>query len=110
MSSRMIGDLNLLLGSCLFCSFEMKSRPTLPCFPASFVGGRTRPRRIFADLFSSPVPSWGEVPEADDEAVPMAPLRQRHLRLFDDDDDGPSSKIREEELAEIWRKYSIPHQ
>ncbi|KAF2596339.1 hypothetical protein F2Q68_00007764 [Brassica cretica] len=76
----------------------------LPAFPASFLGERVRPRRLFVDPFSSPVPSWGNVPEADD-AVPMAPLRQRRSLL--PDDDGPYSEIREGKLAEIQRKYLI---
>ncbi|KAF3531420.1 hypothetical protein DY000_02039529 [Brassica cretica] len=45
-------------------------------FLSSIVGGRARPRRPFTDPFSSPVPSWGNVLEADSEAVPMAPLRR----------------------------------
>ncbi|KAG2292843.1 hypothetical protein Bca52824_039512 [Brassica carinata] len=51
--------------------------PELLAFPSSLVGGRPRPRGLFTDPFSSPVPSWGNVPEADSEAVLMAPLRQR---------------------------------
>ncbi|KAF2619943.1 hypothetical protein F2Q68_00039355 [Brassica cretica] len=62
----------------------------LSAFPASFVGGCMRPRRLFADPFSSSVPSWGNFLEAD-EAAPMAPLRQRRSLL--PDDDGPCSKI-----------------
>ena len=38
-------------------------------FLSSLVRGRARPRRPFADPFSSPVPSWGNVPEADSEVV-----------------------------------------
>ncbi|KAF3546344.1 hypothetical protein DY000_02006490 [Brassica cretica] len=34
-------------------------------FLSSLVGGRTRPRHPFTDPFSSPVPSWGNVPKAD---------------------------------------------
>ena len=49
----------------------------LPSLPASLVGGRVRPRRLFADPFSSPATSHGEVPEADNEAILMAPLKQR---------------------------------
>lgn len=66
-----------------------------------------RPRRIFGDPFSSPIPSWGDVPEADDEAVLMALWRQRRSQLSEDYD-GPCSEIHEEELIEIRRKYSIP--
>ncbi|WZZ27573.1 hypothetical protein YC2023_010974 [Brassica napus] len=47
--------------------------PELLVFPSSLVGGRPRPRRLLTDPFSSPIPSWGDVPEADSEAVPMAP-------------------------------------
>ncbi|KAL0846970.1 hypothetical protein Bca101_020216 [Brassica carinata] len=47
----------------------------------------------------------GEIPEADSEAVPMAPLRQRRLHLLNSD--GPRSKICEGELANIWRQYLI---
>ncbi|KAG2267180.1 hypothetical protein Bca52824_074259 [Brassica carinata] len=42
--------------------------PELLLFPSSLVGGRPRPHR--------PFPSCGDVPEADSEAVPMAPLRR----------------------------------
>ena len=83
----------------------MDQSSNLPAFPASFVGGFIRPCRLFADPFSSPVPSWGNVPEADDEVVPVAPLRQHRSQL--PDDDGPCSVIRGEELMEIRRKYSI---
>ncbi|KAF3576698.1 hypothetical protein DY000_02030941 [Brassica cretica] len=58
--------------------------PELLMFPSSLVGGRPRPRRPFTDSFSSYVPSWGDVPEADGEAVPMAPLRRRHSCFFDE--------------------------
>ncbi|KAF3568238.1 hypothetical protein DY000_02014399 [Brassica cretica] len=50
--------------------------PELLMFPSSLVGGRPRPHRPFTDPFSSHVPSWGDVPEANGEAVPMAPLRR----------------------------------
>ncbi|XP_048598041.1 polyadenylate-binding protein RBP47C-like [Brassica napus] len=53
-----------------------KMNPELLSIPSSFVGGRPRPRRPFTDPFSFPVPSWGDVPEAVSEAVPMAPLRR----------------------------------
>ncbi|CDY08695.1 BnaC03g54870D [Brassica napus] len=39
--------------------------PELLAFPSSLVGGRPRPRGLFTDPFSSPVPSWGNVPEVD---------------------------------------------
>ena len=68
------------------------------------MGGRARPRRTFTDPFSSPVPSLGNVLEADSEAVPMAPLRRIRSYFFDD---GPRSEIREGELADIRRKYLI---
>ncbi|KAF3503745.1 hypothetical protein F2Q69_00042944 [Brassica cretica] len=80
----------------------MNPEPLL--FLSSLVGGRARPRRPFTDHFSSPVPSWGNVPEADSEAVPMAPLRKLCSCFFDD---GPRSKIREGDLANIKRKYLI---
>lgn len=47
----------------------MNNHLDLPAFPTSFVGGRTRPRRLFADLFSSHIPTWGEIPEADSAAL-----------------------------------------
>ncbi|KAF3550910.1 hypothetical protein DY000_02007494 [Brassica cretica] len=81
----------------------IKMNPELLAFPSSLMGGRPRPRRLFADPFSSPVPSWGNVPEADSEAVPMAPLRRRCSCFFDD---GPRSGIREGDLAYMWRKYA----
>ncbi|KAF2604412.1 hypothetical protein F2Q70_00025908 [Brassica cretica] len=63
--------------------------PELLAFPSSLMGGRPRPLRLFTDPFSSPIPSWGDVPEADSEGVPMAPLKRRrsclwkgHLREF----------------------------
>ena len=68
------------------------------------MGGRARPRRTFTDPFSSPVPSLGNVLEADSEAVPMAPLRRIRSYFFDD---GPRSEIREGDLANIMRKYLI---
>ncbi|KAF3550564.1 hypothetical protein DY000_02007204 [Brassica cretica] len=58
-------------------------------------------RRI---TFSSPIPSWGDVLEADSEEVPKAPLRRRRSCFFDD---GPRSEIREGDLADIRRKYAI---
>ncbi|KAF3597864.1 hypothetical protein DY000_02020575 [Brassica cretica] len=64
----------------------------LHLFPSSLVGGRTRPCLPFTDPFSSPVPSWGDVREADSEAVSMAPLRRLCPCFFDD---GPRAEIRE---------------
>ncbi|KAF2606084.1 hypothetical protein F2Q68_00043884 [Brassica cretica] len=80
--------------------------PELLSFPSSLVGGRARPRRPFTDPFSSPVPFWGNVLEADSEAVPMAPLRRLRSCFFDD---GPRSEIREGDLANIRRNYLIHH-
>ncbi|KAF2548699.1 hypothetical protein F2Q70_00021509 [Brassica cretica] len=68
------------------------------------MGGRARPHRPFTDPFSSPVPSLGNVPEADSEAVPMAPQRRLRSCFFDD---GPHSEIREGDLANIRRKCLI---
>ncbi|KAL0826723.1 hypothetical protein Bca101_050400 [Brassica carinata] len=73
-------------------------------FPSSLVGGCPKPRRPFTDPFSSHVPSWGGVREADSEAVSMAPLRRLRSCFFDD---GPRSEIREEDLANMRRKYAI---
>ncbi|KAF3585726.1 hypothetical protein F2Q69_00030359 [Brassica cretica] len=78
--------------------------PELLMFPSSLVGGRPRPRHPFTDPFSSSVPSWGDVPEADSEAVSMAPLRRLRSCFFDD---GPRSEIRERDLANMRRKYAI---
>ncbi|KAG2298787.1 hypothetical protein Bca52824_035259 [Brassica carinata] len=82
----------------------MNNRSELPSFPASFMGGRARPRCPLADPFSSPIPAWVEVLEDDCEAVPMAPLKYRCSYFLDD---GPRSEIREEGLMEIRRKYGI---
>ncbi|KAF3552073.1 hypothetical protein DY000_02006346 [Brassica cretica] len=78
--------------------------PELLSFPSSLVGGRTKLRHPFTDPFSSPVPSLGNVPEADSEAVLMAPLRRLCSCFFDD---GPRSEIREGDLANMRRKYVI---
>ncbi|KAL0771845.1 hypothetical protein Bca101_036996 [Brassica carinata] len=80
----------------------MNSEPL--SFLSSLVGGRARPRRSFTDPFSFPIPSWGNVPEADSEAVPMVPLRRLRSCFFDD---GPHSEIQEGDLAKIRRKYLI---
>ncbi|KAL0759192.1 hypothetical protein Bca101_075342 [Brassica carinata] len=71
-------------------------------FPSSLMGCHPRPGRPFTVPFSYPIPSSGDVPEADSEAVPMAPLRRRHSCFFND---GPLSEIREGDLANIRRKY-----
>ncbi|KAF3563943.1 hypothetical protein DY000_02018067 [Brassica cretica] len=76
-----------------------------PAFSSSFVGGRTRPRRLSADPFSSSTSVWGEISEADNEAVPMAPLRQRRSNFLED---GPRSEIQEESLINIRKKFAIP--
>ncbi|WZZ88364.1 hypothetical protein YC2023_116943 [Brassica napus] len=73
-------------------------------FLSSLVGGRARPSLPFTDPFSSPVPSLGNVLEADSEAVPMAPLRRLRSCFFDD---GSRSEVRERDLANIRRKYLI---
>ncbi|KAF3602312.1 hypothetical protein F2Q69_00035292 [Brassica cretica] len=78
--------------------------PDLLTFKFSLMGRRSRPRCLVTDPFSSSIPSWGDVPEADSETVPMAPLRRRPSCFFDD---GPRSKIREGDLADIQRKYAI---
>ncbi|KAF3509574.1 hypothetical protein F2Q69_00007077 [Brassica cretica] len=78
--------------------------PEFLMFSSSLVGGRPRLRRPFTDPFSSPVPSWGNVPQADSEAVPMAPLRRLRSCFFDD---GPLPEIREGDLANMRRKYAI---
>uniref|UniRef100_M4FH79 Uncharacterized protein n=1 Tax=Brassica campestris TaxID=3711 RepID=M4FH79_BRACM len=67
-------------------------------------GGRVRPRRLFADTFSSPATSDGEVPEADNEAILMVPLKQRCSYVLDD---GPCSEIQKEDLMAIRMKYAI---
>ncbi|KAF3535727.1 hypothetical protein F2Q69_00023810 [Brassica cretica] len=76
-----------------------------PAFPSSFVGGRTRPRLLSADPFSSPTSVWGEISKVDNEAVPMAPLRQRFSYFLED---GPRSEIQEESLINIRKKFAIP--
>ncbi|KAF3535072.1 hypothetical protein F2Q69_00022637 [Brassica cretica] len=73
-------------------------------FPSSLVDGRPRPRRPFTDPFSSPAPSWGDVSEANNEAVLMAPLRRLRSYFFDD---SPRSKIQEGDLTRMRRKYVI---
>ncbi|KAF2596265.1 hypothetical protein F2Q68_00009769 [Brassica cretica] len=78
--------------------------PELLSLPSSLLGGRPRPCRPFTDPFSPPVPSWGDIPEADSEAVPIAPLRRLYSCFFDD---GPQTEIQEGDLANMRRKYAI---
>ncbi|KAL0846869.1 hypothetical protein Bca101_020115 [Brassica carinata] len=75
-----------------------------PDLPALFVGGHSRPCRLSADPFSSPIASFGTASDAGSEAVPMAPLKQRDCFALND---GPCSKIRERYLEVIRRKYGI---
>ncbi|KAF3602228.1 hypothetical protein F2Q69_00035314 [Brassica cretica] len=94
-------------GRLFFWSADFRLRkvnPELLVLPSSLVGGRPRPRHLFTDPFSSPIPSWGDVPEADSKAVLMAPLRRRRSCFFDD---GPRTEIREGDLADMRRKYAI---
>ncbi|WZZ52483.1 hypothetical protein YC2023_052590 [Brassica napus] len=72
--------------------------------PASLMGGRARPCRLFADPFSSPVASFGEVSGMDSDVIPMAPLKQRGSLVFDD---GHRSEIQEGDLKVIRKKYGI---
>ncbi|KAF2567564.1 hypothetical protein F2Q68_00025396 [Brassica cretica] len=67
----------------------------------SFVGGHSRPRRFPGDPFSAPVLSCGEASEAGDQTVLLALLKRWRSRLCDvdeEDDDGPGSEIRNENL------------
>ena len=72
--------------------------------PASFVGGRLRPCRLFADPFSSPIASFGMASETRSEAIPKAPLKQHESFTLDD---GPRSEIPEGGLKAIRKKYGI---
>ena len=74
-------------------------------FPAASVGGYVKPHLFLDDPFSSPVSSWERVSGTDDEAAPIAPLKQRRSYLLDD---GPRSQVRGEDLVEIRRRYVIP--
>ncbi|KAG2282802.1 hypothetical protein Bca52824_054022 [Brassica carinata] len=76
----------------------------LPSLLASLVGGRVRPRCLFADPFSLTAASHREVPEADNEAILMAPSKQRCSYVLDD---RPCSEIEEEDLMAIRRRYAI---
>uniref|UniRef100_A0A0D3A8K9 Uncharacterized protein n=1 Tax=Brassica oleracea var. oleracea TaxID=109376 RepID=A0A0D3A8K9_BRAOL len=78
--------------------------PELLMFPSSLVGGRPMPRHPFTESFSSHVPSWGDVPEADCEAVSMAPLSRRRSCFLDD---VPRSENLEGDLASMRRKFAI---
>ncbi|KAF3610816.1 hypothetical protein DY000_02049171 [Brassica cretica] len=79
--------------------------PDISAFPSSYVGERTRLRRLSADPFSSPTSVWGEISEPDNEAVPMAPLRQRCSYFLDD---GPRYEIQEDSIINIQMKLAIP--
>ncbi|KAF3535393.1 hypothetical protein F2Q69_00023149 [Brassica cretica] len=81
-----------------------KMNSDLPSFLASLVGGRVRPRCLFADPFSLTAASHREVPEADNEAILMAPSKQRCSYVLDD---RPCSEIEEEDLMAIRRRYAI---
>ena len=72
--------------------------------PASLVGGRVRPCRLFTDPFLSPVASFGEVSETDSKVIPRAPLKQHGSLVLDD---GPRSEIQEGSLKVIRMKYGI---
>ncbi|KAG5393567.1 hypothetical protein IGI04_023530 [Brassica rapa subsp. trilocularis] len=72
--------------------------------PGPLMFSEEGPRHPFTNPFSSPIPSWGDVPEADSEAVPMAPLRRLCSCFFDD---GLRSEIREGDLVNMRRKYVI---
>ncbi|KAL0876699.1 hypothetical protein Bca101_026404 [Brassica carinata] len=82
----------------------MNNCSKLPSFPASFVGGRTRPCHPPADPFSSSISAWAEVPEADCELVPMAPLKLHRSYLLDD---GPRSEIRSRGDRGMKRRYDL---
>ncbi|KAF3506948.1 hypothetical protein F2Q69_00006015 [Brassica cretica] len=73
--------------------------------PISFSGsarmGDLDATSSFHRSFPISCPFLGDIPEADSEAVPMAPLRRRRSCLFDD---GPRSEIREGDLANMRRK------
>ncbi|KAL0796286.1 hypothetical protein Bca101_067663 [Brassica carinata] len=79
--------------------------PECSLFPAAPVGGHVKPRLFSDDPFSSPVSSWERASRTDDEAAPMAPLKQGRSHLLDD---GPRSRDRGEDLFEIRRRYVIP--
>ncbi|KAF2596862.1 hypothetical protein F2Q68_00010489 [Brassica cretica] len=81
-----------------------KMNSDLPSLLASLVGGRVRPRCLFADPFSLTAASHREVPEADNEAILMAPSKQRCSYVLDD---GPCSEIEEEDLMANRRRYAI---
>lgn len=77
--------------------------------PASRVGGHVRPQRLFCDPFASPILTPGMTSRVGSEDSPTTPLRQRHFRPFDDEDeDGPKSDIGTEDLTEIRQRYLLP--
>ncbi|KAF2610747.1 hypothetical protein F2Q70_00011671 [Brassica cretica] len=78
-----------------------------PSVELSFARGRTHatPVSFRRSLLLSCAFLGGDILKAN-EAIPMAPFSKRHSHL-PDDDDGPCSVIRGEELMEIRRKYSI---
>ncbi|KAF3527965.1 hypothetical protein DY000_02043282 [Brassica cretica] len=63
-----------------------KMNSDLPFLPASLVGGRVKPRCLFADPFDNLLllTEKSEVPEADNEAIPMMPLKQRRSYVLDE--------------------------
>ncbi|WZY77808.1 hypothetical protein YC2023_024192 [Brassica napus] len=87
-----------------FLQYEVTKRKAAGQRCSSRRCGRVRPRRLFADTFSSPATSDGEVPEADNEAILMVPLKQRCSYVLDD---GPCSEIQKEDLMAIRMKYAI---
>ncbi|KAF2531924.1 hypothetical protein F2Q70_00030052 [Brassica cretica] len=99
-----VRDSSEYLETSLFPFLVPEMNPELLVFPSSRVGGRPRPRRNFIDPFSSPVPTWGDALEADSEVAPMAPLRRHYSCFFDD---GPRSEIREGDLTNMRRRYTI---
>uniref|UniRef100_A0A0D3BUV3 Uncharacterized protein n=1 Tax=Brassica oleracea var. oleracea TaxID=109376 RepID=A0A0D3BUV3_BRAOL len=50
-----------------------KDESRTACVSVLTRGWPSKATSIFTDPFSSPIPSWGYVPEADSEVVPMAP-------------------------------------
>ncbi|KAL0886287.1 hypothetical protein Bca101_010270 [Brassica carinata] len=86
-------------------SGKMNNYTELPSFPDLFVGGHARPHCFSADPFSSPIPAWEEVLEANREAVPMAAMKHPHSYLLDS---SPCSEGQEEGLMQIRRKYGVP--
>ncbi|KAL0876842.1 hypothetical protein Bca101_026547 [Brassica carinata] len=79
--------------------------PEYSLFSAAPMGGHVKPRLFSDDPFSSLVSSWERASGTDDEAAPKVPLKQGRSYLLDD---GPRSRVRGEDLAEIRRRYAIP--